>query len=375
MKSATALGTLNADGTGEAIWAIGDMSIGKPATKNGASWSPENGGLCLARVADKKFQITLVGGVSLNATKFDFKLFWQKTWGGEFKGPSEVSGAGYGRISTTSVIVMVNATSGNIGLVTGKKLDLGGVYRFTVDVSGGVDNAVLTVEKIGDQPLPPADLKANGITLTQIDADNYFVNLDLTKGQVIAFSGADMFTPLWFDNNFLSSVTSTSATVNVVSGRYRLMMNVGNKFIRMKPVDAAGNDPVTAANGTGALYMMAWGVGVPSLDYQFGWNPGAAYSMAQVEPSVYVITGTTGPEKGSVLGNYFRYDYISLKYFMQNGWGGEMAGATINIIGGLLKNGNNLELNGVQLEAGATYELKIDLTAGKDNGTISFVKK
>ena len=85
MKSATELATLNEDGSG-AIWAIGGMSVGKPTLKNAASWSPEQGGMCLARVADKKYQLTFVAGVSIDASSFDFKFFHQKTWGGEFGG-------------------------------------------------------------------------------------------------------------------------------------------------------------------------------------------------------------------------------------------------------------------------------------------------
>ena len=126
MKSATELATLGDDGSG-AIWAIGGMDVGKPTLKNAASWSPEDGGMCLARVADKKYQLTLVAGISLNASSFDFKFFHQKTWGGEFGG---------GDITTASDIVKIS-DSGNLGLVEGKTLDLGGIYRFTVDITGG----------------------------------------------------------------------------------------------------------------------------------------------------------------------------------------------------------------------------------------------
>lgn len=146
MKSATELATLNDDGSG-AIWAIGGTEVGKPTLKNAASWSPEDGGLCLARVADKKYQLTLVAGISLNASSFDFKFFHQKTWGGEFGGKD---------ISTASDLVKIS-DSGNLGLVEGKTLDLGGIYRFTVDITGGNTAAVLTVEKVGEQQLPPAD--------------------------------------------------------------------------------------------------------------------------------------------------------------------------------------------------------------------------
>ena len=126
MKSATELATLNDDGSG-AIWAIGGTEVGKPTLKNAYGWSPEDGGMCLARVADKKYQLTLVAGISINASSFDFKFFHQKTWGGEFGGKD---------ITTASDIVKIN-DSGNLGLVEGKTLDLGGIYRFTVDVTGG----------------------------------------------------------------------------------------------------------------------------------------------------------------------------------------------------------------------------------------------
>ena len=43
--------------------------------------------------------------------------------------------------------------------------------------------------------------------------------------------------------------------------------------------------------------------------------------------------------------------------------------------GGLLKADGNLSLAGDPLELGAGNELTIDLSAGRDNGVVSFVKK
>lgn len=361
MKSATELATLNEDGSG-AIWAIGGMSVGKPTLKNAASWSPEQGGMCLARVADKKYQLTFVAGVSIDASSFDFKFFHQKTWGGEFGGDD---------ISTASDLVKIS-DSGNLGLAEGKTLDLGGIYRFTVDISGGNAAAVLTVEKVGEQELPPADITVNGTKMTQLDMDNYQVDLDLTQGQTLTLGGADAFTPAWIDDNYFS-VSGTTVTFIPVAGHYRVLANLADRFIRCYRITADGGYATTAADGSGGIWLMGWGVGAPSMDYQFGFDPFTnIYCMPEVEPMKYRLTGKAGPEKESSIGDYFRTDYISMKYFFQHGWGGEMTNPTIQ--GGLLKAGGNLELNN-DLELGAVYELTIDLSAGRDNGVVSFVKK
>ena len=362
MKSATELATLNEDGSG-AIWAIGGMSVGKPTLKNAASWSPEQGGMCLARVADKKYQLTFVAGVSIDASSFDFKFFHQKTWGGEFGGDD---------ISTASDLVKIS-DSGNLGLAEGKTLDLGGIYRFTVDISGGNTAAVLTVEKVGEQELPPADITVNGTKMTQLDMDNYQVDLDLTQGQTLTLGGADAFTPAWIDDNYFS-VSGTTVTFIPVAGHYRVLANLADRFIRCYRITADGGYATTAADGSGGIWLMGWGVGAPSMDYQFGFDPFTnIYCMPEVEPMKYRLTGKAGPEKESSIGDYFRTDYISMKYFFQHGWGGEMTNPTVQ--GGLLKADGNLSLAGDPLELGAVYELTIDLSAGRDNGVVSFVKK
>lgn len=362
MKSATELATLNEDGSG-AIWAIGGMSVGKPTLKNAASWSPEQGGMCLARVADKKYQLTFVAGVSIDASSFDFKFFHQKTWGGEFGGDD---------ISTASDLVKIS-DSGNLGLAEGKTFDLGGIYRFTVDISGGNTAAVLTVEKVGEQELPPADITVNGTKMTQLDMDNYQVDLDLTQGQTLTLGGADAFTPAWIDDNYFS-VSGTTVTFIPVAGHYRVLANLADRFIRCYRITADGGYATTAADGSGGIWLMGWGVGAPSMDYQFGFDPFTnIYCMPEVEPMKYRLTGKAGPEKESSIGDYFRTDYISMKYFFQHGWGGEMTNPTVQ--GGLLKADGNLSLAGDPLELGAVYELTIDLSAGRDNGVVSFVKK
>ena len=129
--------TLQADGTG-AIWVIG-QGVGKPSVeKNAVGWTTENA-ICMAPIGNKKYQITLVAGETIRATSIDFKFFHQKGWGGEF-GSASV-------LSTTSDIITVGATDGNLSITTGQTLEVGATYVFVVDVSAGNTNAVLTVTK------------------------------------------------------------------------------------------------------------------------------------------------------------------------------------------------------------------------------------
>lgn len=107
------------------LWAIGDETIGKPEG-SGAGWAPEVGGLCCAPIQDKVFQLTLVAGHGLGTKAgSNFKFFFQRTWGGELKGPS------YSDVKLPAELGMT--AEGNIGVAS--ELKEGDRYRFTVDFS------------------------------------------------------------------------------------------------------------------------------------------------------------------------------------------------------------------------------------------------
>jgi hypothetical protein len=91
------------------------------------------------------------------------------------------------------------------------------------------------------------------------------------------------------------------------------------------------------------------------------------------------MTGIAVEESDSeTIGGRFRYDYLSFKYFHQNGWGGEKGQGTVVLTDEAskwIKDAGNLELaDGVQLEKGATYVLTIDLSVSGTE-TVDFVKK
>ncbi|MDR2293503.1 MAG: DUF5125 domain-containing protein [Prevotellaceae bacterium] len=144
---------LQPDGTG-AIWIIGD-GIGKPSiTSNHVGWTTEKA-ICMSPIGNKKYQVTFVADETVNATSINFKFFYQNNWkdaegivdGGEYTNAT---------LTTSSNIVFVGdgATldyegngrdSGNLGLL--QPLEVGATYVFVVDVSAGIDAAVLTVTK------------------------------------------------------------------------------------------------------------------------------------------------------------------------------------------------------------------------------------
>lgn len=368
MKSATELATLGDDGSG-AIWAIGGMDVGKPTLKNAASWSPEDGGMCLARVADKKYQLTLVAGISLNASSFDFKFFHQKTWGGEFGGDD---------ITTASDIVKIS-DSGNLGLVEGKTLDLGGIYRFTVDITGGNKAAVLTVEKVGEQQLPPADITVNGTPMTQLDVDNYQLDIDLTQGQTLTLGGADAFIPAWINPDFFEAASATSVKLVPVTGKYRITANLATRVIDALVLSADGSGLATLGDdGHGAVYFIGYGIGSPAAVNEPGWTTEKGVCVPESAPGIYTMTAQAGLEGSTTLGQRFRVSGWSGKFFRNRGWDGmgtftlaPGAGAFFSIAG----DGNIEIASGVTLEEGATYCLTLDVTAGNDKPVLSMVKK
>lgn len=368
MKSATELATLNEDGSG-AIWAIGGMEVGKPTLQNAASWNPEKGGLCLARVADKKYQITFVAGVSINAAKFDFKFFHQKSWGGEFGGSD---------ISTTSDLVAIN-DSGNLGLAEGKTLDLGGIYRFTVDITGGNKAAVLTVEKIGEQELPAADLRIDGVAMTQTDADNYSIDLDLTQGQLLTLGGADAYTPAWINPDFFAEVSPSGIRFVPMNGKYRISANLTTRVIDARALKSDGSGPATLDDdGHGAIWFVGYGIGSPAAANEPGWNTDKAICVPEFASGIYKLTAQAGKEGSTTLGERFRLSGWSGKFYKDTSWGGlgafTLAAGSETLL--QVASDGNLEIaSGAALEEGATYCLTVDVTGGNDSPVVSLVKE
>lgn len=359
------------DGTG-AVWVIGN-NVGKPSVDSSeVGWTTENA-LCMAPMGDKRYQITFVGGQTISTDGINFKFFHQMGWGGEFGGDALTS--------TSDIVKVGDGTSGhdngNLYLAEGETLSANHVYRFTIDLSAGITAGVLSVEDCGEQAFEEKPVSVAGTKLTTSDNSYYEGTVTLSQGDYLNVNGLSGLDEYYADPDyFIFDEDANDFKVNVISSDYKVKINKASKTI--SAIMMYGGEEATFDNG-GAIWLMGWGVASPSMDSQFGWNPGAAYCMTQIAPNVYQFTGVAGPEKGSSVGMRIRTDYLSFKFFLQDGWGGELSGDNALTLtegaSSLLKDSGNLELaDGVNLEEGATYRITVDLTAGVAAGTIDMVK-
>lgn len=224
---------------------------------------------------------------------------------------------------------------------------------------------------------PLVNVLFDGEKMTAQDANTYLIQKSFTQGQSIVVSGIDM-SGWWINPDYFTKESNGTLTFLPVDGKYRVVANMKQKYFGVTRMDG-DNEATLSDSGHGALWLMGWGVGSPSMDFQFGWDAGSNYCVPEISSKKYQFTGVAGPEHNSVYGQRFRTDYVSAKFFFQNGYGGEFGQLTLADDGTKsliqLSDSKNIELaGGASLEEGATYVLTVDLTAGNDKGVISFKK-
>lgn len=371
--------SLQADGTG-ALWVIG-ADFGKPGLgSNETGWVTEKA-VCMAPVADKVYQITLVGGKTVRLNSINFKFYGQAMgWGNELK---------HDRLTSDNPYIGVGDgknghDDGNLFLQDGVSLMDNMIYVFRVDMTNGVSNAVLSMTAAGEMPFEEIPIMLNGTKMSTGDNAIYSLVTPLAQGSTLSFDSLSGLDEYYFDPDYFTySAEDDAISFIPVDGTYNVVLDKINKVLTAARYD--GNSPATLnADGSGAIYMMGWGAGSPSLDGQFGWETNQAYAMAEVSPKVYRFSGVTGPEKGSSIGQRLRYDYVSVKFFHQKGWGGEFnpeKGTGFTLAPGSeaylkLNPDGNVELAaGTKLPENAPFVLTIDLSAGVNAGVIKFELK
>ena len=352
MENENDLATMGGENA-QAIWCIGG-NFGKPVI--GPSWNTTDGAYCLAQVAPGIHQFSLIYGTQLGAG-FSIKFFHQKGWGGEFSSYAEVDDQ-TGLFSITS--------AGNIEPASGKSLEEGMGYRFTIDVNQGADNAKLTITSV--KLIEGMSISINGAKAKGAGTVYKVALVPLKKGDSISVTGdAGMngFTP---DPDFMTS----DGKFNAVDGNYAIEIHLNDaqtdvEWLRFFRVDAEGNNVDLEGGG---CYFMGGDVSFFKHDSTIGWPGTGGLQMAQVSPGIFQVSGYAVAD-GDSSTPYGRWNCESMncKYFYQDSWGGEASAdhvlterALTLLDPGAGDPGNLYLKDGVTLEAGAFYVMTVDFT-------------
>lgn len=335
-----------------AVWVIG-KDFGKPSI--GPSWNTESGAYAAAQVAPKTYQITLNVGSQLGNTP-SLKVFHQKGWGGEFTSYAEFDGADVFKVTA----------SGNIELAEGKTMAENRAYRFTLDLTSGLDKAKMTVLEVEAHGGKALDIFVNDVKADKLSRTLYKVKaVSLKKNSAINVKGVEDWDAFYFDQDHFVK-NGKQLTFNAVDGFYSVEMNLEDKYVTVRRVKENGT-PATFKD-EGAVTIMGWGLAHPRMTSQLAWDSGLLITLAEVEPGKYQFTGKAVGEKSEEIGGRLRYDYMSFKLFGQAGWGVEMdknyvISANAETLG--FQKGGNIEFDVKKtqktLEQGATYRLIFEI--------------
>lgn len=312
MKDADHTLTLSEDGSG-AVWVIG-ANFGKPAI--GPSWNTTEGAYAAAQVSDKVYEFTLAVPGQLAISGGELKFFHQKDWGGEFTKEN------FAEINLEPAFTMTDA-----GNVQTADVKAGAGYKIKLDLTGGVNAAKISYEEVevADTGL---NITVNGAKALKMSASVYKVPaVQVAKNSVISFSGID--NPLeWTLDQDHFSITPQGLQFNAIDGYYSFELNVDKKYVIVRHVKADGK--AATYRNEAAITFMAWGVGYPMMAQELGFDSGLLITLAQIDKGVYQFTGIAcakGDE--TMVGNCWRYDNVSMKFFGQAGWGDEWKTVTL----------------------------------------------
>ena len=364
--------SLSDDGSG-AVWVIGS-GFGKPSI--GPSWNTEEGAYPMACISPKVYEFTLAVPSQLNQSSGNIKLFHQKGGGGEF------TKTNFSEINLSPAFKM--SDSGNI---EADDLKSGKGYKFTVDLTGGKNAAKISYEEV-EVDAGGLDIEINGEKALKLSATVYKVAaVEVQQNSIITYKGIDNPLEWTFDCDHFE-LTASGLKFKAITGYYSFELDIENKYVIVRHVKSDGK-AATYAN-EGAITFMGWGVGYPAMAQQLGFDSGLLVTLAQIEKGVYQFTGVACEDGDkTVVGNCWRYNDISFKFFGQAGWGVEWNKVTLTDEAKkyIAQDGNvELIVEGKDgdskvykpLELGATYRMTVtDCTSVVDSKfdvTIDFTK-
>jgi len=224
---------------------------------------------------------------------------------------------------------------------------------------------------------PFFELTVNGQRMSMVDKENFSIDMNVTQGETLKIEGLGNIAEWWIDPDFFTRKSDNEFAFAPITGKYRIIANTTLQYFRIETL--SGNDPATLqADGTGAIWVIGTNVGKPTVaGNEVGWNTDKALCMAPIGDKKYRLTVVGGQSVS--LGE------INFKFFHQKGWGGEFTDAVLTTTSNIVFVGSggtsgrdpgNLGLvDGVTLEANATYVFIVDVSAGISNGVLTVTKK
>lgn len=304
--------SLSEDGSG-AVWIIGS-GFGKPEI--GPSWNTEEGAYPAACISSKVYEFTLAVPSQLNQSGSEIKFFHQKGWEVDFKKSN------YSEINISPAFTMTD--SGNI---QANDLKAGKGYKFTLDLTGGVNAAKISCEEV-EVAAGGLNIEVNGVKALKVSNTVYkVIAAKVEQNSIITYKGIENPQNWTFDADHFE-LTADGLKFKAITGFYSFQLDIENQYVIVRHVKEDGKAATYADEK--AITFMGWGVGYPAMAQQLGFDSGLLITLAQIEDGVYQFTGVAcedGDE--TVVGNCWRYNDISFKFFGQAGWGAEWNNVTL----------------------------------------------
>ncbi len=225
---------------------------------------------------------------------------------------------------------------------------------------------------------------ATEIVLTK--TDNVYVG-ELIQGHNYEFAGESIINSSrwYYDTDWFTKNADGTYTFNAITGTYTIKADFDNRGFRIWTMQDANTSASLASDGTGALWIIGSEcIGKPSVSANtvHGWWTGEDYDycLTPIAEKVYQITLTVGKQLTAT--------GINFKFFGQANWGIEFKGTAADyhlstssdtfLVGDGTDghdDGNIYLIDGVNLTAGDTYVLTVDLTGGCNNGVLKVTKQ
>ena len=248
---------------------------------------------------------------------------------------------------------------------TGVTLDGAKAIPFSNGVAGDYEISFNTKTW---EAAPFIKLEINGTEAVMAEKDVYTAVLNIKKGDAVEISGYEPgFDDFTFDPDYIAD-----GKFAALDGLYRFSIRMADKWVLVERMASQDALATLGSDGHGAVWIIGSKCfGKPAI-FPYGWNTDFAVCMAEVESQVFQATLVGGFQIST--------DNVDIKFFHQKGWGGEFKKENYASIESeylaIPNDDGNIHLaEGVTLELGGIYVLRLDLTGGLNAAKFTCTKE